>query len=123
MIWRCQSKVFFCLNYIRERSFRISEIPQPEEKRSKSNTNSDDQARQVKLHIGSYRPAESINQTDHRIQGIDDSPFCRCNGARKPDWRDVHTELQTIRNTDSDITMLHIEGAEEKTYAECQEHG
>src|SRR6185312_10935611 len=87
--WSCS------LDHVRERGLDLAEIPQPGREQEGVDGERDAKARQVELGLaGEQRPAEAVDDPDHRIDRVEQPPGLADQRAAVADGRSVQADLQ-----------------------------
>ena len=114
-------------DHVSKGSLHATEIPN---RAGRQGGNRDDGQRKSRpIHVvltAEQAPAESVDDADHRIDGIKETKPVRNNTAQKPDRRDVKAKLNNKWNNKAEITVLdHKSGdpqADSEGSCKRQEH-
>ena len=64
------------------------------------------------------RPAETVDDADHGVEGIEESPFFRNDAARKADRRDIEAKLDDEGNDVAEVAVFDVERGKPEAEAE-----
>src|SRR5262249_1716053 len=68
-------------------------------------------------------PAKSIDHSDHRIEGIEETPLIWDDVRAEPDWRDVKAQLHDERNHIAKVAVLDVERGDQNTDGNDRDEG
>src|SRR5262249_36769945 len=68
-------------------------------------------------------PAKAVDDADHRIEAIQESPLLRYHRAGEADRRNIHAKLHNERDDVTEIAVFNIQCSNEQRRPKTGEHG
>ena len=95
---------------IGEALFHFSELADAEPQEEAGDAEAEPKAGQIELAFAAEQaPAKSVDDADHRIEGIKQAPLLRDDAGAEADRRHIETELHDERNDVAEIAILDVE--------------
>src|SRR3981189_3226862 len=83
---------------------RRGELADAEPKEEDRHCDADPESRQIELALAAQdAPAEPVDDTDHRIERVEQPPILRHDARAESDRRDVEAELDQERNHETEV--------------------
>src|SRR5262249_36317376 len=106
-------------DHVRERAFIFAELSNAEPQHHNDNAGAHGDALPIELALrAQYAPAESIDNSNQRIQVENRSPASWHDIDAKSNWRDIQCELQRERNYIAEIAIFRRHRREIRSCAE-----
>jgi hypothetical protein len=114
----------FSSNQVREAFFHFSELPDAEPEEEGGDDKAEAESGPVDGGLAAEEaPAEAIDDADHGVERIKQTPLFWDDVGAEADWGDVETELNDEGNDEAEIPVFDIQGCEPEAGPEGGEKG
>src|SRR6266704_5101495 len=108
---------------ISERAFGFAEVPDPSDKKNGDQTTGEHDGKPVQWHSAAEKgPTKTFDDADHRVQRIDQAPFCRYNRTAEADGRNVESKLDDERDDVPEVAVFDIQSAQPQANPKSRSH-
>src|SRR5262249_53519769 len=102
--------------------FHFSKLANTKPKKECGDENTQQKAGQIKLTLpAQYAPAKSVDDPDHGVQRIQETPLVRNDAGAVTDRRRIEAELNQEWDDIADVPIFHVQSSKPKAGAQARE--